>query len=69
MEVTLESRHGFHTYASVAFGDISATWQQYIATLTANATDTTAHLAVKLQVASLTCANLYMKLCRPLLVP
>ncbi len=48
--VELESSHGSHTYASVTFDDITTEWRQYTATLTANATDTTARLAVKLQV-------------------
>ena len=51
VEVALESAHGLQLHASVAFDDISADWQQYRATLTANATDTTARLAVRLQVA------------------
>ena len=50
VEVALESAHGSQLHASVAFDDISADWQQYRATLTANATDTTARLAVRLQV-------------------
>ena len=52
VEVALESAHGTQLHASVAFDDISADWQQYRATLTANATDTTARLAVRLQVTS-----------------
>ncbi len=50
MVVELESSHGSHTYASVTFDDITTEWRQYTATLTADATDTTARLAVKLQV-------------------
>ena len=50
--VELESSHGSNSYASVTFNDISTSWQQYTATLTATATDTTARLAVKLQVLS-----------------
>ena len=53
VEVALESSHGSHLYASAVFNDISATWQQYKATLTSNATDTSARLAVRLQVALL----------------
>ena len=48
--VELESSHGSNGYASVTFSDISTSWQRYTATLTASATDTTARLAVKLQV-------------------
>lgn len=55
VEVALESAHGSQLHASVAFDDISADWQQYRATLTANATDTTARLAVRLQVALSSC--------------
>ena len=50
VEVALESAHGSHMHASMTFDDISADWQQYRATLTANASDTTARLAVRLQV-------------------
>ena len=48
--VELESSHGSNSHASVTFDDISTSWQRYTATLTARATDTTARLAVKLQV-------------------
>ncbi len=48
--VELESSHGSHSYASVTFNDISTEWQRHTATLTAQATDSTARLAVKLQV-------------------
>ena len=50
MVVELESSHGSQAYASVTFDDITTEWRQYTATLTADATDTTARLAVKLQV-------------------
>ena len=50
VKVELESSHGFSSYASVTFNDISTSWQQYTATLTASATDSSARLAVKLQV-------------------
>ena len=61
VEVALESAHGTQLHASVAFDDISADWQQYRATLTANATDTTARLAVRLQV-TLPSSALYLAL-------
>ena len=51
--VELESSHGSHSYANVTFDDISTNWQQFTATLTARATDSTARLAVKLQVLTL----------------
>lgn len=50
VKVELESSHGSHSYANVTFGDISTDWRRYTATLTARATDSTARLAVKLQV-------------------
>ena len=53
VEVALESSHGSHLYASAVCSDISATWQQYKATMTSNATDSSARLAVRLQVALL----------------
>ena len=50
VEVALESSHGTHVYASTVVSGIGTEWQNYRATLHANATDSASRLTIRLQV-------------------
>jgi hypothetical protein len=49
VEVSLESSHGSRVHATVRFDRVEASWRNYRATLHADATDTTARLAIRLE--------------------
>lgn len=55
VEVALESRHGQHLYASTVLDGIGGSWRNFRATLTSNATDSTARLAIRLKVRPPSC--------------
>ncbi len=50
VSIALESSHGSHTYATAVLEGVDASWRNFRATLTAEATDFNARLALRLEV-------------------
>ncbi|EIE21944.1 glycoside hydrolase [Coccomyxa subellipsoidea C-169] len=49
VSIALESSHGSHTYATAVLEGVDASWRNFRATLTAEATDSNARLALRLE--------------------